>query len=368
MRRSAGLVLVIALALQVLGGSASAVPTVGFKARFGPIQGFPETGYVLGAGATLETEYSISGTEYGGFPPPLIGMNVYLPEGTLLGREVSSTCPVSTLEQTGLCPKDSEAGPVGRVRGVVSFGSERVQEELTVQPYLAVGGGIVLYMFGHSPTVIKAITQLHEVAVSNRFGEGLIGSVPLIETVPGAPDASFEAIDVSLGSAYRTNGNTISYLTVPRTCPQGEFAVKTELLFAGLGGLAPQTVPVTYKMPCPKGSAPEASAPQTSVPGTGGVVTAPSNKVCVSRRNFTIHVVQIKGLSYREVDVDVNGHRVDAVRGRRVSARVDLRGLPKGLYTVRITVTTTSGRRITGTRAYHTCAPKPLHPRGQPRL
>jgi hypothetical protein len=60
------------------------------------------------------------------------------------------------------------------------------------------------------------------------------------------------------------------------------------------------------------------------------------------------------------VSVYVNGHPVDVTRGRRISAPVDLSGLPKGLYTVRISVLTTSGRQITGTRSYHTCAARPL--------
>jgi hypothetical protein len=66
--------------------------------------------------------------------------------------------------------------------------------------------------------------------------------------------------------------------------------------------------------------------------------------------------------------VYVNGRQVNVVKGKRISAPVDLRGLPKGLYTVLITVVTTTGRAIAGTRTYHTCAPKPLpghaHPLG----
>jgi hypothetical protein len=65
--------------------------------------------------------------------------------------------------------------------------------------------------------------------------------------------------------------------------------------------------------------------------------------------------------------VYVNGNPIDVAKGARFRARVDLRGLPKGRYTVRITITTTTGRQITGIRVYHTCAPKPL-PSGQPRL
>jgi hypothetical protein len=39
---------------------------------------------------------------------------------------------------------------------------------------------------------------------------------------------------------------------VPKHCPKGGFPLKSELLFAGLGGLAPQTVTATYKAPCPR--------------------------------------------------------------------------------------------------------------------
>lgn len=139
--------------------------------------------------------------------------------------------------------------------------------------------------------------------------------------------------------------------------------MKTEVIFAEDGEESRRmTVPASYTAPCPLPSAGESQAPspETAVPGTGGIVTAPSNNVCLSRRDFKIHVKQLAGVTYRTVTVYVNGHRVRVVRGRRFTAPVDLRGLPKGLYTVRITVLTTTGRRITGTRSYHTCAPKPL--------
>jgi hypothetical protein len=42
----------------------------------------------------------------------------------------------------------------------------------------------------------------------------------------------------------------------------------------------------------------------------------------------------------------------------RFTATVDLRGLPKGRFTVTIRITTAGGRRITGARKYRTCAPK----------
>jgi hypothetical protein len=185
--------------------------------------------------------------------------------------------------------------------------------------------------------------------------------------VPGAPYASFRAITAKLGGAYVSQGQTIYYTRVPATCPRGGLRWRTEATFAENGEESKSyTVASTFTTPCPGESA-QAPVPETSVPGTGGIVTAPSNKVCVSRRDFPIHVQQIKGLTYSRVSVYVNGKRVAVVKKGRFTATVDLRGLPKGRYVVKIAVLTTSGRLLTGARAYHTCAPKPL-PSGKPRL
>jgi hypothetical protein len=78
-----------------------------------------------------------------------------------------------------------------------------------------------------------------------------------------------------------------------------------------------------------------------------------------------LHVRHHPLLVYRTVTVELNGRRLDVIRERRISADIDLRGLPKGLYTVRISVVTTTGRTISGARSYHTCAPKPIHPTGK---
>ncbi len=104
--------------------------------------------------------------------------------------------------------------------------------------------------------------------------------------------------------------------------------------------------------------------PSPEVFGFRGIARAPSNKQCVSRRSFTIHIRKLASLTYRQVTVYVNRRRVDVRRGRRMSAPVNLRGLPKGLYTVKITVATITGQQFTGTRRYHACSPKRLSVRG----
>ncbi len=103
--------------------------------------------------------------------------------------------------------------------------------------------------------------------------------------------------------------------------------------------------------------------------GGGGVLSAPPSTVCASRRHFIVHVLQIPGLTYRRINVVLNGHHVATRATKRgVTAAVDLRGQPKGTYVLRIMVETTHGRKITGTRTYHTCAATPIHPKRPPTL
>jgi len=242
----------VALALPSF---AAATPTVTFKAKAVPISGFAGTGNILGAGAALQTEYTISGTEYGGYPPALKGINVYLPAGTVLHNTGFPTCPISELEPTGKgpkgCPKGSAAGPVGKVLGFVAFGTKIVEEESTVESFYSPGGGLEFFTYGHSPTVLEIISKGHYVNASGLFSHEFMAEIPLVETVPGAQDASVKSITVKVGSAYKSGGKTIYYARVPKKCPKGGFPLKTEVIFAPVGGLAEQTVTESYKAPCP---------------------------------------------------------------------------------------------------------------------
>ena len=92
--------------------------------------------------------------------------------------------------------------------------------------------------------------------------------------------------------------------------------------------------------------------------GPNGAISIPSNKKCVSRRKFRIRIRKRKGVAYETAIVFLNKKRVRVVKGKRMTAPIDLRGLPKGRFTVQITVITTTGAIISGTRRYRTCAPK----------
>jgi hypothetical protein len=98
-------------------------------------------------------------------------------------------------------------------------------------------------------------------------------------------------------------------------------------------------------------------------PTFGSVVGLPSNRKCVSRRKFRIRIRQRGGIKIQTALVFVNGRRVRVLtrkvfnRKRKV-AGVNLRGLPKGVFKVRIVVLTSAGTTLRGTRTYRTCTKK----------
>ncbi len=246
---------VMALGLPTI---AQAAPKVSVSAKILPIpvnpasaksKNYPKTGNILGAGAAVETKITISGTEYGGFPSPLTGVNVYLPAGTKLHPQGFATCSQAILESHEIqkCPKKSIASPLGEVLGVVSFGGTRVDEKATVQAFFTTGGGLAFFTEGRSPASLEVLSTGRFTTSPKPFGPTLKAEVPLVTTVPEAPYASVESIKVKVGAAYMKGKKLISYGYVPTKCPKGGFPAKTELTF--LGG---ETSTTTIKVPCPK--------------------------------------------------------------------------------------------------------------------
>ncbi|HWW89612.1 MAG TPA: hypothetical protein VNY35_02380 [Solirubrobacteraceae bacterium] len=264
MRRASTCLALLAFAVLALPSLATAAPTVTLKAIAVPIPKpgggtYPGTGNIYGAGAAVEAEYHISGTEYGGFPPPVIGVNFDLPTGAKLHPAGFPGCAATILEKTGPtgCPPKSKAGPVGEVLGIVSFGSTRVEEKAELSSFYAPGGGLEFYTFGHSPTLLEILSTGHYINTGGGggFGPKLITNVPLVATVPGAPFASVLFIKVKVGSALKQGNKLVPYGTLPKKgqCPKGGFKVKSEVIFAENGDPSkPVNVPVSYRPPCPR--------------------------------------------------------------------------------------------------------------------
>lgn len=112
---------------------------------------------------------------------------------------------------------------------------------------------------------------------------------------------------------------------------------------------------------------PTPAAEQPAQPAPQGAVQGQTQRSCVSRRVFSIRIRVPKGRKARSATVRVNNKKVRVVRGKRLRAPVRLRGLPKGRFTVRITVRLTNGKKVTGKRTYHTCIPR-LPGDGPPRV
>lgn len=246
---SSCLAFLLGIAVLGLPAVSSAAPAVTLKVTPIPIPGFPGTGDILGAGAEVEAQVTISGTEYGGFPSPLTEITFYAPTGVKVASTGFATCALGVLEAGGAaaCPKRSSAGPLGEGFGVVSFGGERVPEKVSIQEFFIPAGGLAFYVEGHTPASFQIIEKGYWTTASAPFGPKLIAEVPLIETVPGANDASVLSFKVKVGAAYKKGKKTVSYITLSKKCPKGGALVKAELKF-----LSGETIPVNYTAPCPK--------------------------------------------------------------------------------------------------------------------
>jgi hypothetical protein len=122
------------------------------------------------------------------------------------------------------------------------------------------------------------------------------------------------------------------------------------------------TAPAATTPPDPA-STPSADVPTSPppslppLPRAADVIGAPSTRRCASRRRFRIRIRRLANITFLSASVFVNGKRVKVVRGKRLTAPVDLRGLPRGRFGVRIEVTTSDGRNLKHTRRYRTCTP-----------
>jgi hypothetical protein len=79
-----------------------------------------------------------------------------------------------------------------------------------------------------------------------------------------------------------------------------------------------------------------------------------STRRCASRRRFLIRLDR-RLVSAR---IRLSAGRASVIRGRRLRARIDLRGVARGTVVVRISGRTRSGRVVRSQRRYRTCAPR----------
>lgn len=209
---------------------------------------YPHTGNVLGEGAAFEGNLQIEGDEYGGFPPPLTGVQVFAPAGLKLHSQGFRVCPQAILEshEVAKCPKRSSLTSVGSVSGVVSFGATRVHETLTLQAFFAAGGKVAFFAEGRSPASVEVLETGSIINGGGIFGPEFTTAVPLVSTVPGAPYAVVESAHLEVGAAYKKGSRLIPYLRLPTHCAKSGMPARLRLDF-----LIGAPVQIDLKLPCP---------------------------------------------------------------------------------------------------------------------
>jgi Tol biopolymer transport system component len=118
----------------------------------------------------------------------------------------------------------------------------------------------------------------------------------------------------------------------------------------------PQPTASPTATPTPRPPAPKPAPVQPAK--LADLLQAPGTKKCVSRRRLRTKLKAAVRAKVSKVTVQIKGKKPLTVRGSKLRAPIDLRGLPKGKFTVTITITLKDGSIVKEKRTYKTCAPK----------
>jgi hypothetical protein len=220
----------IVLYLAVPSG-AGAAQTASMSAKFTPEK--------LGAATTLTLGFQIKGAS-GQIPPPLTGVDFHYPPN--LGFVTSglglATCQPEELQEHGptICPANSRMG-YGTAVAEIPFGGELITE--TASLALLAGPShdgyvhILICATGLSPVAARVVMP------TTLLAGHLHIAVPLVPSLPGAPDVAVVHIQVTLGANLtyyeHKQGQTVAYhpkgIGLPKRCPRGGFKFATTFAF-----------------------------------------------------------------------------------------------------------------------------------------
>jgi hypothetical protein len=200
----------------------------------------------LGEGTTIAFSFTIS-TTTGQVPSPLTGVDLLYPAN--IGLATSglglATCTASTLETLGPegCPSESQMG-YGTGLVEVPFGPEVLQETTTTKVFMAHLHhghlGLIFWAIGESPVVAQIVFPGLVLPAPGPYGGELATTIPLVPTLPGAPDAAVVKLTTTIGPEHltyyeRVRGKYLPYhpsgLILPRTCPRGGFQFAARFTF-----------------------------------------------------------------------------------------------------------------------------------------
>jgi hypothetical protein len=192
----------------------------------------------LGTGTTIIFGFQITGSG-DRVPSPLTEIDLRYPgnlgiEGSGLGVD---ECLRPTLEALGPagCPVDSRMG-YGSALVEVPFGPLIVRETATTKTFMApISRGrlaLLFYADGESPISAQIVFPAVITTAPSPFGGSLDTTVPLVPSVPQAPNVAVVRLRTTLGPLHltyykRVRGRRTAYtprgIVLPRSCPQGGF-------------------------------------------------------------------------------------------------------------------------------------------------
>jgi hypothetical protein len=237
--------LVTLLSTLVLGlvftTAASAAQSVSLRASFSP--------YRLGGRTTIGFDFEIAAPP-GQIPSAVTDIDVHYPRnvGIVLSGLGVAACTPALLGETG-CPTNSIMGG-GSALAELRFGEQIVSEHarLTIARAPNEEGHIALlfYAVGPSPVDTQILSPAQLVPAAPPFGGRLNIELPLVPSVPGAPDVAITQMQATIGPQGVTYyeklaGEALGYtprgILLPDSCPRGGFPFAAE--FTVLDGSHP---------------------------------------------------------------------------------------------------------------------------------
>jgi len=217
------------------------------------------TPYRLGESTTLTIHLNIANSE-GGVPGPVTSFNTRMPPsleliGSTLGLAICKPAALLARGAEG-CSPNARIG-FGSAQAEVPFGPDILGETASVEAFIgpSVGENIGVLLYGEARYPIFADVVFPGLLLlgTGPVGESLNTTIPVIPTLPGAPDVSVVSMELSIGPDHliyykQVHGRRVSYrpegITLPSVCPRDGFLFITELTFLdGTNLKVPSTVP-----------------------------------------------------------------------------------------------------------------------------
>jgi hypothetical protein len=221
--------------LLLAPATSSATQSVSLRASFSP--------YQLGGRTTIGFDFKIAAPP-GQIPSAVTDIDVHYPQnvGIVLSGLGVAACTPALLGETG-CPTDSIMGG-GSALAELRFGEQVVSEHarLTIARAQNEEGHIALlfYAVGPSPVDTQILSPAQLVPAAPPFGGRLNIELPLVQSVPGAPDVAITQMQATIGPQGVTYTKQLAGLTIPYTprgillpptCPRGGFPFAAEFTF-----------------------------------------------------------------------------------------------------------------------------------------